>query len=122
MAGLCFCTSMLLAQDVLAGVVAAFKKGSSQELGKYMDEKVEMVIPNRTVKADRPVAASEMERFFSANKVNGFDVNHQGKRDESGFIVGTLATANGIFRVNCFFRKAQNKYYIHQIRIDKKDD
>lgn len=122
MAGLCFCTSMLLAQDVLAGVVAAFKKGSSQELGKYMDEKVEMVIPNRTVKADRPVAASEMDRFFSVNKVNGFDVNHQGKRDESGFIVGTLATVNGIFRVNCFFRKVQNKYYIHQIRIDKKDD
>jgi len=30
-----------------------------------------------------------------------------------------LATTNGNFRVNCFLKKVQNQYLIHQIRIDK---
>ena len=57
--------------------------------------------------------------FFTKNKVSGFNVNHQGKRDESSFVIGTLATTNGNFRVNCFLKKVQNQYLIHQIRIDK---
>ena len=60
--------------------------------------------------------------FFAENKVSSFNVNHEGKRDESSFIIGTLGTANGNFRVNCFFRKVQNKYVIHQIRIDKTNE
>ena len=69
-----------------------------------------------------PEAEGTMAAFFSNHKVGSFNVNHQGKRDESGFVIGTLMTANGNFRVNCFFRKVQNKYVIHQIRIDKTDE
>ena len=59
------------------------------------------------------------EHTATENKVSGFNVNHQGKRDESSFVIGTLATTNGNFRVNCFLKKVQNQYLIHQIRIDK---
>lgn len=64
----------------------------------------------------------ELWLIFAENKVSSFNVNHEGKRDESSFIIGTLGTANGNFRVNCFFRKVQNKYVIHQIRIDKTNE
>ena len=59
------------------------------------------------------------EHTATENKVSGFNVNHQGKRDESSFVIGTLATTNGNFRVNCFLKKVENQYLIHQIRIDK---
>ena len=64
-------------------------------------------------------ATAMMQDFFTENKVSGFNVNHQGKRDESSFIIGTLATTRGNFRVNCFLKKVENQYLIHQIRIDK---
>ena len=89
----------LLAQDVPVGVVVAFKKGSSQELNRYLGEKVDLVILSKPVQVDK-----------------------EGKRNDSSFIVGTLQTANGNFRVNCFFRKEHNRFYIHQIRIDKTND
>ena len=95
MTALLLSLSLLMAQEIPAGVITAFKRGSSQELSKYMGE------------------------FFTKNKVSGFNVNHQGKRDESSFVIGTLATTNGNFRVNCFLKKVQNQYLIHQIRIDK---
>ena len=121
-AGLLFSVSTLFAQDVPVGVVVAFKKGSSQELTKYLGDKVDLVIQNRTASADKQEAESAMSTFFADNKVSSFNVNHQGKRDESSFVIGTLTTANGNFRVNCFFKRVQNKYLIHQIRIDKTNE
>ena len=121
-AGLLFTITILLAQDVPVGVVLAFKKGNSQELNKYLGEKVELVIQNNSKSADKKLTESTLSSFFADNKVNSFTVNHEGNRDESSFIIGTLATTNGSYRVNCFFRRLQNKYLIHQIRIDKIND
>ena len=114
--------SSLWAQDTPVGVIVAFKKGNSQELNRYLADKVDLIIQNRPTNADKQTAERTMSSFFADNKVSCFDVNHQGKRDESSFIIGTLGTKNGNFRVNCFFRKVQNKYVIHQIRIDKTDE
>lgn len=120
--GLLFCMSSLFAQDVPTEVISAFKKGNSQELGRNLGNKVNLIIQDKSTNSDKQVAEEVMADFFSANKVSGFNVNHQGKRDESGFIIGTLTTANGNYRVHCFFRKVQDKYVIHQIRIDKKNE
>lgn len=122
MAGCCFWIPSLFAQDVPVGVIVAFKKGNSQELNRYLGDKVDLKIQEHSTNADKQTAEGEMAAFFSANKVSGFNVNHQGKRDESSFVIGTLATVNGNFRVNCFFRKVQNKYVIHQLRIDKTNE
>ena len=123
-AGLLFSASTLLAQDVPVGVVLAFKKGSSQELNKFLGDKVDLIIQNRSTNADKQAAESTMNTFFyRKNKVSTFNVNHQGKRDESSFVIWyPLTTANGNFRVNCFFKRVQNKYLIHQIRIDKTNE
>ena len=114
--------SSIFAQDVPVGVVVAFKKGNSQELNRYLGDKVDLIINNRTTNSDKQTEEGTMANFFAENKVSSFNVNHEGKRDESSFIIGTLGTANGNFRVNCFFRKVQNKYVIHQIRIDKTNE
>lgn len=119
---LLFWAVSLMAQDVPTGVVTVFNKGNSQELNGYLSDKVELILENRSVNVDRQAVKEKMAAFFSGNQVSGFTVNHQGKRDESGFIIGTLTTANGSFRVNCFFRKVANKYVIHQIRIDKTNE
>jgi len=111
--------SQTTAQEIPAEAIAAFKKGSSAELGRCMGDKVSLVFPGRSASVNRQNATAMMQNFFAANKVGGFDVTHRGKRDESSFFVGTLATANGKFRVSCFLRKVQNKCLIHQIRFEK---
>lgn len=122
LAGLFICISLLMAQDVPVGVIVAFKKGNSQELNRYLGDNVELIIQNRPSNADKLTAEKTISTFFANNKVSGFNVNHEGKRDESSFIIGTLNTVNGNFRVNCFFRRVQNKYVIHRIRIDKTNE
>ena len=43
--------SSIFAQDVPVGVVVAFKKGNSQELNRYLGDKVDLIIHNRTTHA-----------------------------------------------------------------------
>ena len=119
MAALLLSLSLLMAQEIPAGVITAFKRGSSQELSKYMGDKVNLVLRGRSTNVDKQKATVAMQEFFPENKVSGFNVTHQGKRDESSFVIGTLATTKGSFRVNCFLKKVQDKCLIHQIRIDK---
>ena len=119
MAALLLSLSLLMAQEIPAGVITAFKRGSSQELSKYMGDKVNLVLRGRSTNVDKQKATVAVQEFFTENKVSGFNVNHQGKRDESSFVIGTLATTKGSFRVNCFLKKVQDKCLIHQIRIDK---
>ena len=122
MTGLFFWMSVAVAQDVPEGMIRAFKEGNSRELDKYLGDKVDLIIRNKSTRADKRTAEETMAAFFSGHKVGGLHVNHQGKRDESGFVIGTLTTADGEFRVNCFFRKVEDNYVIHQIRIDKTDE
>ena len=111
-----FCAAVLLAQDVPVGVIVALKKT------RYVGETMDLTIGSESGSKDRETALNEIAAFWETNKVVGFDVKHEGKRDESSFIVGTLKTVNGNFRVNCFFRRVGNRYVIHQIRIDKTND
>ena len=84
-----------------------------------MGDKVNLVLQGSSTNVDKQKATAAMQEFFTKNKVSGFNVNHQGKRDESSFVIGTLTTTKGKFRVNCFLKKVQTQYLIPQIRIDK---
>ena len=99
MASLLLSVSLLMAQEIPAGVITAFKRGSSQELSKYMGDKVNLVLQGSSANVDKKKATAMMQEFFTENKVSAFDVNHQGKRDESSFVIGTLTTTKGKFRV-----------------------
>lgn len=112
----------IFAQQNQTEVVAAFKKGCSKELVKWMNEKVNLVILNQEFDVDKRKAIAIIDDFFAVNKVEGFAVVHQGQRGESGFVIGLLSTSNGKFRVNCFLKKEPDNYLIHQIRIDKTNE
>ncbi len=114
-----FGISFVLSQELPDGIIGAFKKGNAQELNRYFCDKVDVIINDNPVNMEREKAYEKMAAFFSTNKVSGFNVNHKGNRGESSFVIGTLMTSTGSYRVNCFLKKDKGKYYIHQIRIDK---
>ena len=53
-------------QDVPGGVVAAFKKGNSQELNGYLSDKVELILESRSINVDNQAAEKKMASFFPA--------------------------------------------------------
>ncbi|MCC8186321.1 MAG: DUF4783 domain-containing protein [Bacteroides sp.] len=112
----------LHAQEVPAEVTAAFKKGDASGLAPFLGDKVDLIIQNRSTRHNRQTGEKALATFFSEHKVTGYALNHQGKRDESSFVIGTLTTTRGNFRVTCFFKRVENSFLIHQIRIDTSNE
>lgn len=121
-AGGLLAVSVLFAQEVPAGVLSAFTKGNATELTPFLGDEVEVIVYDKAHRLSKEAVTPTLSSFFAKNKVTGFQVNHKGRRQESGFMVGTLTTHGGNYRVNCFLRKVKNKYVIHQIRIDKTNE
>ncbi len=117
-----WCGILLCAQNISGGVIDAFKQGNAESLVGYLDSKVELVIDSRVLKSDKQAVGKQLAAFFTKHKVDGFLLNHQGQRNESGFMVGTLTTSSEVFRVNCFLRKSGSQYVIHQIRINASNE
>lgn len=120
--GILICVATMAAQNVVVELSNAFKQGSAKELAPYMGDKVEYIYAGTTRTYNKFSAEQAISSFFMANKVKNFTLNHKGKRNESGFIVGTLTTSGGTYRINCFFKKVNEQYLIHQIRIDKNNE
>ena len=76
MTALLLSISLLMAQEIPAGVITAFKRGSSQELSKYMGGKVNLVLQGRSTNVDKQKATAMMQDFFTENKVSGFEFHY----------------------------------------------
>ena len=81
MAALLLSFSLLMAQEIPAGVITAFKRGSSQELSKYMGDKVNLVLQGRSTNVDKPKATAMIQDLFTAYKVSVLNEIHKGKLD-----------------------------------------
>ena len=115
-------TSPLMAQNIPEEVASAFRKANPDALSRCTGSQVELLVESYTTQTGREAMTREMARFFADHPVKDFTLKHRGKREESGFLVGILTTSKGTFRVNCFFKKENNQYVIHQIRIEKTND
>lgn len=116
---LLLCIPLVLAQEIPEDVVSAFSAGKAADLARYFGDKVTLVFQGNSRQMDKQKATAALQEFFAKKKVKGFSVNHQGRRDESSFLIGTLNTQQEKFRVNCFLRRVQDNCLIHQIWIDK---
>ncbi len=121
-AALLFTCFVLVAQSVPSEVITAFRDGNSTAIKPFLSESVELIILNDSQNCTAQSAENGLREFFSSCTVVDFAVNHQGNRDDSCFMIGTLVTQQDKYRVNCFLKREHGKYLIFQIRIDKIND
>lgn len=96
----------------------AVKAGNTDLLKDKMSEEVDISVPGTSKKGTGNDAITILKAFFQTNKVSGFTVAHHADKNESGFIVGKLATDKGEFRVNITYTTKDGKILIQIIRIE----
>jgi hypothetical protein len=99
-------------------VTNAFKAGNADMLKGMLAAEVEMVTPGSSKKGSDGDAIAILKSFFQANKPTGYTVAHHADKNDSGFIVGKLTTANKEFRVNITYTVKDGKILITIIRIE----
>jgi len=99
-------------------ISSAFKAGNADLLKEMMAAEVDMVTPGVSKKGNGNDAIATLKAFFQDNKPIDFTVAHHADKNDSGFIVGKIITADREFRVNITYTVKDEKILITIIRIE----
>ncbi len=109
----------LNAQTVPDGLIKALKNGDAGEMAVYFHQSLEMTILEKDHMASKNQATRIMESFFKDHPPTGFTISFEGAKDKSKYAIGSLATAEGTYRVNLFFLNKEDKRLIYYLSIEK---
>jgi hypothetical protein len=104
-------------QSIPDEIIAALNKGDNERLSARFDSRVALTIDTQTGTYTAADAKKILSDFFVKNTVENFKIVHQGGSEQSCFVIGTLKTANGSFRVYLLMRG--KTLVIQQIIIGK---
>ncbi len=110
---------MPLSAQLSNQIVQSLKKGDVNAFSHFFGEEITLIIGKESTELNKEEAKSKLNDFFIQNKVVDFELKHQGDRNNSAYIIGTLITSNGEFRLNCFLKKTSENLFIDRIRIEK---
>ena len=108
-------------QNGIDEVIGALRDGNASELSKYMDENIEISLPDKSDSYSRAQGILILKDFFSNNNVKSFDVKHKGDGPNGQYCVGTLYTKNGNYRTNVFMKTKTDKQVVKEIRFQSVD-
>ena len=104
--------------EVSSDIITALKEGDAGQLSGFLNANVELVIDNKNDVFSKQQATGIIADFFRKNRVNGFQLLHKGNKDAASFVIGTLKTSTGNYRVYVLTRKNE----IQQLRIEPSND
>ena len=116
-----FCAiPMLQAQsvEVPVAIINALNSGDANQISNYLNSNVELFIENKNDVFSKSQSTEIIADFFRKNRVNGFQLLHKGNKDAASFVIGTLKTSSGNFRLYVLTRKNE----IQQLRIEPSND
>jgi hypothetical protein len=98
-------------------VISALRAGNATELSKYIDDNVEIALPDKSNMYSRAQAVMVLQDFFSNSGVRSFEVKHKGDNGGSQFCIGTLQTKAGSYRTTVFMATRNGKQLVKEIRF-----
>jgi len=109
--------SFIAQSSNLDEVIGALKDGKANELGKYLDDNVELTLPTKSNNYSKAQAILVLKDFFDNNEVKSFEVKHKGDQNGGQYCVGTLQTKSGNYRTTVFMKVKDNKDFVKAIRF-----
>ena len=101
----------------LEDVINALKGGNAQELSRYIDDNIEISLPDKSDNYSRSQAVMVLKDFFNNNGVTGFEVQFKGENGGGQYCIGNLKTKSGVYRTTVFMKSKEGKQVIKEIRF-----
>lgn len=101
-------------------IIQALQRGDVAALATHFDKRVELTLPQQEGEYNAKEAQAILQRFFTAHPPARFAKDHQGKSPAgSNFIIGTLSTKRGDFRVFLYTRSEPDGHtVIDQLQLE----
>ncbi|OFX20560.1 MAG: hypothetical protein A2041_06745 [Bacteroidetes bacterium GWA2_31_9b] len=109
-------------QEIPRDISIAFKVGNAEELARFFNNTIELVILDKEDVYSKLQAQQIIDNFFTDHFPKSFEIIHQGGKEESKFAIGKLVTFNGTFRVYFLLKLKDDQPFIHQLRIEQENE
>ncbi len=114
---LLFTLSSFKPANGLDDVISALRSGNATELAKYIDDNIEITLPDKTDSYSRSQAVAVLQDFFNNNGVKGYELKHKGDNGGSQFCIGTLQTKSGNYRTTVFMNTKNGRQMVKEIKF-----
>jgi len=98
-------------------VAVAMRSGNANELSRYLDNRVDISLPDKSDTYSKTQAEMVIRDFFTTNGVQSFQVKHKGENGGSEFCIGLLKTRNGDYRTVLFMKLKGDRQLLQEIRF-----
>lgn len=114
-----FITAVAFVPDVIDGIASAIRSGNAGNVSKYFIENVDLKVISQEDVYSKPQAEMILKNFFAKHPVKSYTIVHKSEpKNGSQYVIGTLDTANGKFRVNFVVKTTGSESLIQQFRIE----
>lgn len=101
-------------------VVLAMKAGNASQVSRYLDNTVDITLPEKSNTYSKSQAEQVIRDFFTNNGVKSFDILHKGDNSGAQYCIGKLFTRTGMFRTTIFMKQKGDRQVIQEIRFEEK--
>jgi hypothetical protein len=98
-------------------VATAIRSGNISQLSGYLDNRVDITLPDKSDTYSKSQASMIISDFFSNNEVQNFKVKHRGENSGTEFCIGILQTRNGNFQTTFFMKQKGDKQLLQELRF-----
>ena len=100
-------------------LILAFKQGNSISLSNFFGDRIELSIQDKEAIYSKSQAKQIMAKFFKQYPPADFRKKHIGGKPGARYVIGSLQTKKGNFRVNFLLKNKNGKFMVHQLHIEK---
>ena len=109
--------------DVSTEVLDAIKQGNATAIAKHFNDKIDLKILDQEDVYSKAQAELVLKDFFAKHPVKSFVESHSSNaKSANQFVVGTLTTSKGKYRVSFLLKKFGDRFLISQFRIENDND
>jgi hypothetical protein len=101
----------------LDDITYAIRLGNAGELSRYLDNRVDITLPEKTDNYSKIQAEMIIRDFFTTNGVRNFVIRKTGYSGSAEYCVGVLQTRNGDYRTTLFTRQKGDKEVLEELRF-----
>lgn len=117
-----FLTGSVMAQSSADEVNAALKNGNAKQLASWFHNSIDLTILQKQGTYSKAQAEQIIQGFFDEHKPTGYKSNHTGSSgDGSKYMIGTLETSGGTFRVYIYYKNIGGKELIQTLRFESNE-
>jgi len=105
-------------QEIFSELSNHFKSGNVKEIAKYFANSVDITLPSSEDQYSKSQAEIVLKNFFNSHTPTGFTIEHQGASNNGKYMVGSLSTNKGVYKVYVFVKDNGGQKNISELKIE----